>query len=124
MAFANTITGNIRTSIKILDEILSEQAEIDTYAMSLINLVSVLNRFFMNKDDLSYDELFQATQYADDINDEFTKNILKLLLGRLMQDRTSAKEAMNVYAKQIEYFAEKQKIIRFWLVNRGLENLQ
>lgn len=111
MAFANTITGNIRTSIKILDEILSEQAEIDTYAMSLINLVSVLNRFFMNKDDLSYDELFQATQYADDINDEFTKNILKLLLGRLMQDRTSAKEAMNVYAKQIEYFAEKQNAI-------------
>ena len=65
----------------------------------------------MNKNDLSYEELFQAAQYADDIHDEFTKNILKLLLGRLMQERTSAKEAAVVYAKQVEYFAEKQNAI-------------
>lgn len=65
----------------------------------------------MNKNDLSYEELFQAAQYADDINDEFTKNILKILLGRLIQDRTSAKEAAVIYTKQVEYFAEKQNAI-------------
>ena len=28
-----------------------------------------------------------------------------------MQDRTSAKEAMNIYTKQVEYFAEKQNAV-------------
>ena len=112
MAFANTMSGNIRMSIKILDEILSNtNEEINDYTMSTINLISILNRFFMNKNDLSYEELFQAAQYADDINDEFTKNILKILLGRLIQDRTSAKEAAVIYTKQVEYFAEKQNAI-------------
>ena len=111
LAFAHTMSGNIRVSIEVLDNILSAKNEIPTQIMSKINLISILNRFFMNKNDLSYDELFQATKYADDINDEFTKNILKLLLGRLMQDRTSAKEAILVYTKQIEYFAEKQNAI-------------
>lgn len=112
LAFANTMSGNVRMSIKILDDVLSKaNEEINDYTMSTINLISVLNRFFMNKNDLSYEELFQAAQYADDINDEFTKNILKLILGRLMQDRTSAKEAANIYAKQVEYFAEKQNAV-------------
>ena len=39
------------------------------------------------------------------------KNILKILLGRLIQDRTSAKEAAVIYTKQVEYFAEKQNAI-------------
>ena len=110
-AFSNTMLGDIRTSIKILDELLSSEDEIDKDNMSLINLISILNRFFMNKNDLSYDELFQAAQYADNIGDDFVKNILKLILGRLIQDRTSAKEAANVYTTQIEYFAEKQNAI-------------
>lgn len=112
LAFANTMGGNVRMSVKILDEILSHPAElINDYTMSTINLISVLNRFFMNKNDLSYEELFQAAQYADDVNDDFTKNILKLILGRLMQDRTSAKEAAQIYTKQAEYFAEKQNAV-------------
>ena len=111
LAFANTISGDIRTSIQILDDILSKEEEIEPLTMSQINLISILNRYFMNKDDLSYDELYQAAQYADNIGDDFTKNILKLFLGRLMQDRTSAKEAANIFAKQIEYFADKQNAI-------------
>ena len=105
------MSGDIRTSIKILDDILSKEEEIEPLTMSNINLISVLNRYFMNKEDLTYDELFQAAQYADNIGDEFTKNILKLFLGRLMQDRTSAKEAANIFTKQIEYFADKQNAI-------------
>ena len=111
LAFANTLSGDIRTSIKILDDILSKEEEIEPYSMSFINLVSIFNRYFMNKEDLSYDELFQAAQYADNIGDDFTKNILKLLLGRLMQDRSSVKEAANIFTKQIEYFADKQNAI-------------
>ena len=111
LAFANTLSGDIRTTIKILDDILSKEEEIEPYSMSFINLVSIFNRYFMNKEDLSYDELFQAAQYADNIGDDFTKNILKLLLGRLMQDRSSVKEAANIFTKQIEYFADKQNAI-------------
>lgn len=111
LSFAHTMSGDIRTSIKILDEILSTEEEIDPKSMSYINFIGILNRFFMNKEDLSYDELFQVAQYADNIGDDFIKNILKLLLGRLIQDRTSAKEAASIFAKQIEYFAEKQNAI-------------
>lgn len=112
MAFANTIVGNIRVSIKLLDEILTlTEEKIDNSTMSTINLISILNRFFMNKNELEYEELFQVAQYADDIHDDFTKNILKIILGRLIQDRTSAKEASGIYAKQVEYFADKQNAI-------------
>ena len=110
LAFANTIFGDIRTSIEILDKLLAEE-NMPPEVLSEINFIGILNRFFMNKEDLSYDELYQAAQYADNIGDDFTKNILKLILGRLMQDRTSAKDAANIYTKQIEYFAEKQNAI-------------
>ena len=110
LAFASTMFGDIRSSIEILDKLLASE-NIPPKILSEINFIGILNRFFMNKDDLSYDELYQAAQYADNIGDDFTKNILKLILGRLMQDRTSAKEAANIYAKQIEYFAEKQNAI-------------
>jgi len=114
LAFANTISGNIRSSINILSEVLTQDEDpniIDESMMSYINLISVLNKLFMNSEDLTYDELFQAAQYAGDVGDDFTKNILKLILGRLMQDRTSAKEAINIYTKQIEYFAETQNAV-------------
>ena len=111
IAFANTMLGDVRTSIKILDEILSQEENISPEYMSQINLISILNRYFMNRDDLTSEELFQATQYADNINDDFVKNILKLILGSIIQDRTSAKEAANIYTVQIEYFAEKQNAV-------------
>jgi len=111
LAIAKTITGQVRESVNKLDELLSSDVKIDDKIMSIINLTSILNRFFMNKEELTYDELFQVSKFADDIDDDFTKNILKLILGRLIQDRTSAKEAIAIYTKQIEYFAEKQNAI-------------
>lgn len=110
LAFAYTIFGDIRLSIEILDKLLSNE-QISPQVLSEINFTGILNQFFMNKDDLSYDELYQAAQYADNIGDDFTKNILKLLLGRLIQDRSSVKEAAAIYTKQIEYFADKQNAI-------------
>ena len=110
-ALVHTLWGYIEVSGKILQEVETVDNDIQPTVKSTINLIKILNKFFADKENLTYDELFEATKYADDTNDEFTKNIIKLILGKLIADRTSAKEAMKIYSEQAEYFANIQNAL-------------
>ncbi len=114
LALANTIKGNIKMSNKILNdifEIYQNSDVINSFVVSRLNLISLLNKFFTDRDNIEIDELFKIATFADNINDKFTKNISKLILGKIVLHTQSAQNAISIYTKQIEYFAKEKNAV-------------
>jgi len=113
LAFANTIKGDMEASEEILGEIIKVYKTdiMDSEAISRWNLINILNNFIHRKYTGLQDELFQVVSFAHNINDNFTKNILKTLLGKLFKDEENAKRALDIYSEQITYFAKEKNAI-------------
>lgn len=113
LAFANTIKGDIEASEEILEETIKVYKTdiMDNEAISRWNLINILNNFIHKKYSGIKEELFQVVTFANNINDHFTKNILKTLLGKLLKDEENAKRALDIYSEQITYFAKEKNAI-------------
>lgn len=113
LAFANTIKGDISASEEILEEIIKVYKTdiMDNETISRWNLINILNNFIHKKYTGIKEELFQVVSFANNINDNFTKNILKTLLGKLFKDEENAKHALEIYEDQITYFAKEKNAI-------------
>ena len=110
LALANTIKGDSKTSSKILDDILKEYSldNMDSFIVSRWNFVDILNKFFAKDYDSIYSELFNVVAYANNVNDSFTKNILKTLLAKMLKDRNETKKALEILEEQVAYFAKEK----------------
>lgn len=113
LAFANTIKGDIEASEEILGEIIKVYKTdiMDNEAISRWNLINILNNFIHKKYSGLKEELFQVVTFANNINDNFTKNILKTLLGKIFKDEENAKRALDIYSEQVTYFAKEKNAI-------------
>lgn len=113
LAFANTIKGYTEVSEEILGEIIKVYKTdiMDNDAISRWNLINILNNFIQKKYSGLKEELFQVVTFANNINDNFTKNILKSMLGKLFKDETNAKHALEIYGEQITYFSKEKNAI-------------
>ncbi len=114
LALANTIKGNIKESEVILDETLKQYKNndiMDNDAITTWNLISVLNSIMRNKLDGIQDELFQIVTFVNNNNDVFSKNILKLLLGKVLKEKGKFKQALAIYSEQVSYFANEKNAL-------------
>lgn len=113
LAFANTIKGDVETSEEILGDIIKTYKTdiMDNEAISRWNLINILNNFMHKKYSGIKEELFQVVTFANNINDNFTKNILRTLLGKLLKDEESSKRALEIYGEQITYFSKEKNAI-------------
>lgn len=111
LALANTVKGDIKTSENILDDILKEFSldSMDSFIVSRWNFIDILNKFIKRDYDSLYTELFNVVAYANNVNDNFTKNILKTLLAKILKDKNDTKKALEILEEQVAYFA-KEKI--------------
>jgi tetratricopeptide (TPR) repeat protein len=111
LALANTIKGDVTTSKRILEDILKENSldNMDNFIVSRWNFIDILNKFFEKDYAQMQSELFNVVSYANNINDNFTKNILKTLLAKIFKSNNQAKKALEILDKQVAYFA-KEKI--------------
>lgn len=111
LALANTIKGDVKTSEKILDDILKEYSldSMDSFIVSRWNFIDILNKFIEKDYNSLYTELFNVVAYANNVNDNFTKNILKTLLAKMFKDKNENKKALEILEEQVAYFA-KEKI--------------
>ena len=57
------------------------------------------------------EDLFQIVTFANNNGDNFTKNILKTLLGKIFQDNENSKQALEIYNDQAAYFAKEKMAI-------------
>lgn len=113
LAFANTVKGDIEVSETILEEIIKAYRTdvMDNESISKWNLINILNNFFQKNYSGLKEELFQVVTFANNINDNFTKNILKTLLGKLFKDEQNSKQALEIYSQQITYFSKEKNAI-------------
>lgn len=109
LAFANTMKGDINSSEKILEEILrTYKLSMDDDAVLRWNLINIINNFMRKSYDGMQEDLFQVVTFANNHGDNFTKNILKSLLGKLFKDNNQIKQAVEIYNDQITYFAKEK----------------
>ena len=110
LALANTIRGDIKTSNKILDDILKEFCldNMDTFIVSRWNFIDILNKFFLKDYNTLHTELFNVAAYANNVNDSFTKNILKTLLAQILRENNQSKKALEILEEQVAYFAKEK----------------
>lgn len=126
LALANTIKGDIKTSIKILDDILKEFTldNMDEFIVSRWNFIDVLNKFFLKDYNNLQAELFNVVSFANNINDNFTKNILKTLLAIMLKDSNQTKKALEILEEQVAYFAKEKVasgVLLSWYLIAGIK---
>jgi len=111
LALANTIKGDLQTSEQILDDIIKEYSldVMDSFIVSRWNFVDILNKFIRKDYDSLMTELFNVVSYANNVNDNFTKNMLKTMLAKILHDKNETKRALEILDEQVTYFA-KEKI--------------
>ena len=114
LALANTLKGDIKESEAILEDTLKLYKNndiMDSQAITLWNMISILNCLARNKLEGIQDELFQIVTFANNNNDIFSKNILKLLLGKALKEKGKFKLALTIYSEQVAYFAREKNAL-------------
>ena len=110
LALANTMKGDLQTSEKILDDLLKEYSidNMDAFIVSRWNFIDILNKFIRKDYDSLQTELFSVVAYANNANDNFTKNILKTMLAKILRDKNETKRALEILDEQVSYFAKEK----------------
>lgn len=110
LALANTIKGDLKTSTKILDDILKDYSldNMDAFIVSRWNFIDILNKFFNKDYNTLHTELFNVASYANNVNDMFTKNILKTILAKILKENNQTKKALEILEEQVSYFAKEK----------------
>ena len=111
-AFTYTMRGEIKQSSDILTSITSKYSTdaMDEEYILQWNFINILNKIITKDYTNIVDEMFQITTFADNINNLFTKNILKLLLGYIIQTKSkNLNKAVEIYNDEILFFS-KEKI--------------
>ena len=109
-AYAYTMKGDINLSMKLLQEVDSKYRDnfMDEISISRLNLVYIINKFFTKDYEGLREDLFEAVTFANNAGDNFTKNIIKTLLGKLLKDENKAQQALEIYNEQVTYFAKEK----------------
>ena len=110
LALANTIKGDLETSEKILDDILKEYTidDMDSFIVSRWNFIDILNKFLKKDYDNLLSELFNVVAYANNVNDNFTKNMLKTMLAKILSSKNENKRSLEILDEQVTYFAKEK----------------
>ncbi len=109
-AYANTMKGDFISSFSILEDLNTNYKKdvMDADTLSRWNLIYLINKFFKKEYDNLRNDLFNAVTFANNNGDNFTKHILKTLLGKLFKDENKAQQALGIYNEQVTYFAKEK----------------
>ena len=111
-SFNHTMRGEIKLSSDLLTQIKSKYSTEDMDEIFILrwNFINIINKIISMDYNNIADEMFQVATFADNINDGFTKNMLKLLLGYVIQVKSkNTVKAIDIYNDEIVYFS-KEKI--------------
>ncbi len=110
-SLANSLTGNIQISQEILDNLKEkhETKQMQPQHLAEWNLINIINKLFLKETKDLKEELFEIASFANNINEHFIKNIVKLILGYILQEEGNIKKALEIFNEEITYFS-KEKI--------------
>ena len=117
-ALANTMTGKFQLSVDTLSNVatLWGLSDIEADSCSSVmcehinnyNLIFAINKLFLKDYADLREDLFEWAMFAQNSGNEFHQNILKVFLGKVFYDSKQAKKALEIYNKEITYFADKK----------------
>ncbi len=109
-AMANTSRGFFEESDTILQDIVKNYAYIidDPNLICDWNIINIINKVLRLDFETIKDDLFEATTYANNCDDEVAKNFLKTLLAYVLLEEKSYLKAIEIATAQMQFFSSKK----------------
>ncbi len=110
-ALAHSVQGNIKKSEDILIDV-NQKTAVDIVEPEIIsqwNFINILNKIYKREWSNLKEDMYSVVTFANNYNDVLVKNILKIFLGKILQEEGNLQRAMDIYNEQVTIFA-KEKI--------------
>lgn len=109
-ALLNTVCGDYSTSNRHLQEIMDAETRVVLNNQNILdwNFINIINRFLNKEYEHIQEDLFEIVAFANNNRDEFTKNIMKSLLGKFLVDNEQIPKGLEIYNEQLEYFSNSK----------------
>ena len=109
-AMAHTSRGYFDESDAILQDVIKDYAYvIDSPTLVCDwNMINLINKILRLDFDTIREDLFEATTYANNCDNEVAKNFLKTLLAFVMLEEKSYVKAIEIATEQMQYFSSKK----------------
>ncbi len=113
LSLAYSIRGNKTESDKVLTEVSDSYSDeiLDDDSIIRMNLIHMLNLIFSGKFEGLQEDLFNLVAFVNNVDDKITKNILKILLGKVLKENKKYKRALAIYSEQVAYFAKEKNAL-------------
>ena len=114
LAFADAMANTSRGFFDESDAILQNMAKEYTYIVDSPdfvcdwNIISLINKILRYDFDTVKEDLFEATTYANNYDNEVAKNFTKTLLAFVMLEEKSYVKAIEIATEQMQYFSSKK----------------
>lgn len=110
-ALAYSVQGSIKKSEDILVEFTQETAReiVEPEIISLWNFTNILNKIYKRDWKNIKEDMYSVVTFANNYNDVLVKNLLKVFLGKILQEEGNMSKALDIFNEQVTIFA-KEKI--------------
>lgn len=110
-ALALSVHGNIKKSEDILVEFTQETSKeiVEPEIISLWNFTNILNKIYKRDWKNIKEDMYSVVTFANNYNDVLVKNLLKVFLGKILQEEGNLSKALDIFNEQVTIFA-KEKI--------------
>lgn len=110
-ALANSISGDIKQSEEILISFTQETKNetVEPEIISMWNFINILNKLYKQDWSNIKEDLYSVVTFANNYNDVLVKNLLKVFLGKILQEEGNLSKALDIFNEQVTIFA-KEKI--------------
>ena len=110
MAMYYTSKGYFGDSSLVLQDILKEYSYVidKPELVCKWNIINLINKVLKNDTQNIRQDLFEATTYANNCNDEVSKNLLKTLLAFVFLEEKTYLKAIEIANEQMQFFSERK----------------
>ena len=77
--------------------------------ITLWNFTNILNKLYKKDWENIKEDLYSVVTFANNYNNLLAKNLLKVFLGKVLQEEGNLSKALDIYNEQVTFFA-KEKI--------------
>lgn len=110
MAMYYTSKGYFTDSELVLQDILKEYSYVidKPELVCKWNIINLINKILKGEGKSIRQNLFEATTYANNCNDEVSKNLLKTLLAYVFLEEKTYFKAIEIATAQMQFFSERK----------------
>lgn len=105
-----SVQGDIKKSEDILVEFTQETAKetVEPEIISLWNFTNILNKIYKHDWKNIKEDMYSVVTFANNYNDVLVKNLLKVFLGKILQEEGNLAKALDIFNEQVTIFAREK----------------